>query len=142
MPSREASSSFSGLILTASLRIFEGVRIAGGTGPYTGVGDLPEGFYFDAEGDQLRVAGSLRDDQPRTFTFAVRDAFGSESNEVTLTVAATGEWTTTAEALVAPFIDAEAATLTEGEARFLDEEGNANGPYDVGDFRSWLNRNR
>ena len=39
-----------------------------------------------------------------TFTFAVRDAYGSESNEVMLTVAATEEWSTTAQELAEGFV--------------------------------------
>lgn len=121
---------------------FAGVRIAGGLGPYTGVGTLPEGFGLDAHGDELRVYGSLDDDAPRTFTFSVRDAAGNVSNEVSLTVAATTPWATDAQTLVQGFLDPEAAGPTEGERRHLDVEGNGNGRYDVGDFRGWLNRNR
>jgi M6 family metalloprotease-like protein len=121
---------------------FEGVRIAGGTGPYTGVGDLPEGFGFDALGDELRVYGSLSDDTPATFTFAVRDFAGNVSNEVTLTVAATTPWSADLEALLERFLSPQDHPLTDGEARHLDELGNANGRYDVGDFRRWLNANR
>jgi M6 family metalloprotease-like protein len=119
-----------------------GVRIAGGRGPYNGVGDLPEGFGFDAFGDELRVSGSLPDASPQTFTFSVRDSEGNVSNEVSLTVAATAAWVVDAEALVERFLAPDGGDLTEGELAYLDAQGNANGRYDVGDFRRWLARNR
>ena len=40
------------------------------------------------------------------------------------------------------FLSPESHPLTDGEARHLDELGNGNGRYDVGDLRSWLNANR
>ena len=43
---------------------YEGVRIAGGIGPYEGVGSLPPGFWFEGRGDRMLVAGSLTDDAP------------------------------------------------------------------------------
>jgi hypothetical protein len=119
-----------------------GVRIAGGLGPYTGVGELPAGFYFEPEGDLLLVSGSLVDDEPQTFSFAVRDSNGSVSNEVSLSVVGTGAWVGVVEDLIARLVSPEGDDLTPGETAYLDEIGNGNGRYDVGDLRKWLRENR
>jgi len=120
----------------------EGVRVAGGVGPYEGVGTLPDGFSFGTEGDALFVTGSLLDAEPRTFTFAVRDAAGNTSNEVSLSVVASESWMVDAESLISRILTPESEALTPGETAYLDDIGNANGRYDVGDLRKWLRENR
>lgn len=42
------------------------VRIAGGRGPYTGVGDLPAGFSLEPRGDELVLVGSVKRKGPTT----------------------------------------------------------------------------
>jgi hypothetical protein len=43
--------------------------------------------------------------------------------------------------LVQSFLQSGAEPLTPGELDYLDEVGNANGRYDVGDLRKWLREN-
>jgi len=116
----------------------EPVRIAGGVGPYTGVGTLPEGLSLEAVGDELFLVGSLREEGPFSYDFSVRDMAGSVSNEVTLEIAAPFAWSVTLESLLQRFLGSPETPLTPGEADYLDEVGNANGRYDVGDLRKWL----
>ncbi|MDE0898401.1 MAG: immune inhibitor A [Longimicrobiales bacterium] len=120
---------------------YAGVRIAGGRGPYQGVGDLPDGFVFVAKGDELFLAGSLREAGSFEYSFAVRDSGGNVSNEVTISVSVTGEWTVKVPDLFQQFLQSDRAGITPGEAAYLDEVGNANGQYDLGDLRKWLREN-
>ncbi|MDH3423774.1 MAG: immune inhibitor A, partial [Gemmatimonadota bacterium] len=125
------------------VRTFEvPVRIAGGVGPYTGVGDLPTGFALQPYGDELRLVGSLRDEGPFQYTFSVRDASGDESAAVTVDVGAPIAWIVEVPDLVDVFLDPTSESLTLGELLYLDEIGNDNGAYDVGDLRTWLRENR
>ena len=119
-----------------------GVRVAGGIGPYDGVGSLPEGFWFQGAGDELMVVGSLTDETPRLFTFAARDSEGNVSNEVSLEVVANSPWVVTLGSLLQPFLESPEEPLTPGERVHLDTSGNANGRYDIGDLRGWLRDNR
>ncbi len=117
----------------------EGVRVAGGTGPYTGVGALPDGFSFSQAGDELLIVGSLLDAGPVDLTVAARDALGNVSNEVSVTVTAPIEWTVPeTTSLLQSFLQSDAEPLTAGELDYLDSVGNRNGRYDVGDLRKWL----
>jgi M6 family metalloprotease-like protein len=114
------------------------VRIAGGRGPYSGVGTLQDGVSLTAVSDELLLVGSVRDPGPYVYEFAVRDSFGSESDPVHVTLTAPIEWVVEAADLLRGFLEAEGAPLTPGEIEYLDDSGNANGIYDVGDFRKWL----
>jgi len=116
----------------------EPVRIAGGSGPYTGVGDLPEGFSLEAAGDELFLVGSVRDEGPFNYTFAVRDVLGNVSNEIAVALVASEEWTVEVENLLQKFLQSGEEPLTPGELSYLDDVGNANGVYDIGDLRKWL----
>jgi M6 family metalloprotease-like protein len=119
----------------------ESVRIAGGVGPYEGVGDLPEGFGLSAVGDELFLVGSLRAEGPFEYRFAVRDAAGNVSDEISVTVSAPEDWVADVANLLQAFLQSDDEPLTLGEVAFLDETGNANGRYDVGDLRAWLRMN-
>ena len=116
----------------------EPVRIAGGTGPYTGVGDLPEGFSLESAGDELFLVGSVRDVGPSQYTFAVRDALANLSSEISVAVLAPIDWTVAVANLLQRFLQSGEDPLTAGELSYLDDVGNANGTYDVGDLRKWL----
>ena len=118
-----------------------GVRVAGGLGPYDGQGTLPAGTWFESGGDQLLLRASLRDGESGEYTFAARDAAGNLSNEVTISVTAAGTWTAVTESLFQGFLESDDEPLTPGELSHLDEIGNANGLYDVGDLRKWLREN-
>jgi M6 family metalloprotease-like protein len=114
------------------------VRVAGGRGPYTGVGSLPAGFSFSAVGDELFLVGSMRDDGPVQYSFSVRDAVGSVSPSVTVEVRAPIAWAVDVESLYDALLDSSDESLSTGERDYLDDVGNQNGSYDVGDLRKWL----
>lgn len=116
----------------------EPVRIAGGIGPYTPSGTLPEGFFLSVWGDELLVGGSVVDTGPYELTVSVRDALGNVSNDVSVSLSAPIEWTVTLEGLLQRFLASEAEPLTSGELAHLDTLGNRNGTYDVGDLRRFL----
>lgn len=124
------------------IRTFQApVRIAGGRGPYTGVGDLPAGFSLTARGDELVLSGSLAEVGPFDFSYRVRDRNGNESAPVSVQVSAPLEWVVEPQSLIDHFLDDESDALTPGELAHLDELGNQNSRYDVGDLRKWLREN-
>jgi M6 family metalloprotease-like protein len=114
------------------------LRIAGGRAPYTGVGTLPEGTSLTTFGDELFLVGSVRDEGPHSYDVRVRDGSGNESEPVTITIAAPLEWTIETTDLLRGFLQLDGEPLTPGELDYLDDVGNANGTYDVGDLRRWL----
>ncbi|MEM7414132.1 MAG: M6 family metalloprotease domain-containing protein [Gemmatimonadota bacterium] len=116
---------------------FQGVRIAGGYGPYTPAADLPEGFSLIVEGDELVLVGSVQDAEPREYELAITDSRGSTSETVTVRVTGTGEWVVDSDRLFQLFLQTN-DRLSPGELSYLDEIGNDNGQYDVGDLRRWL----
>lgn len=124
------------------IRTFEApVRIAGGRGPYTGVGDLPPGFALDAVGDELVLLGSLSDVGPFEYSFSVRDSAGNESAPVVVHVSAPIAWEVDQLSLLDMILDDDSDALTPGDLAHLDAIGNGNGRYDVGDLRKWLREN-
>ncbi len=118
------------------------VRVAGGRGPYQVAGTLPDGFTLEPGGDELVLIGSVRTGESTEVSFAARDSNGAVTNTVTVVVRASGEWTVEIASLVQTFLDSPAAPLSAGEMKYLDELGNANGQYDVGDLRKWLRETR
>ncbi|MDX1493714.1 MAG: immune inhibitor A [Longimicrobiales bacterium] len=125
------------------IRTFEApVRIAGGRGPYTGIGELPAGFSLEPAGDELVLLGSLSDVGPFEYSYRVRDGDGNESEPVTVQVSAPLEWVVEPLSLVEFFLDEGSEVLTPGELAHLDGLGNQNGRYDVGDLRKWFRENR
>ena len=114
------------------------VRIAGGHGPYTGIGTLPQGFSFQNIGDELFVIGSLREVGEKAYSIAVRDRLGNTSPNVTMTVNATDDWVIASPDLIEGFLNPDNDPLTAGERDYLDEVGNNNDRFDVGDLRKWL----
>ncbi len=124
------------------IRTFDApVRIAGGRGPYSGVGDLPSGFSLEAVGDELVLRGSLTEVGPFEYSFRVRDSAGSESEPVVVQVSAPIEWDVDQLALLDMILDDDSDALTPGDLAHLDAIGNDNGRYDVGDLRKWLREN-
>ena len=132
-----------GTIEVERIRSFlEPVRIAGGVGPYICVGDLPSGFTLETAGDEVVLVGSLVDEGPFDFTFAVEDSEGRVSNEVTMTVLGSTPWAPTDASLMRLFLQSVGEALTPGELSYMDGAGNDNGQYDVGDLRAWFRQNR
>ena len=60
---------------------------------------------------------------------------------MTLTVNATGDWVIASTDLIEGFLDPENDPLTDGERDYLDQIGNNNDRFDVGDLRKWLRVN-
>lgn len=115
----------------------EPMRIAGGTMPYTVTGTAPDGVALSVDGDELMLAGSLADAGPFEVTVAVTDALGRPSPEILVPVETT-EWAPSIAELLQPLLESDGAALTPGELTHMDEFGNQNGRYDVGDLRRWL----
>lgn len=95
-------------------------------------GTLAEGLFFGPEG---RLTGVALETGTFGLEVEVRDAIG---------LTARGDLTVEVEApelpvaqLGSPFL-LTGPTLTVEQRRFLDEQGNRNGIYDLGDFRAWL----
>jgi hypothetical protein len=126
------------LEVTRVRTFMESVRIAGGTGPYSASGSLPPGIALDSGGDELFVVGSVTGEGPYELVLSVRDALGNVSDAVTVTLSAPVEWAVEVGSLLQRFLQTDAEPLTPGELSYLDQIGNQNGAYDVGDLRKWL----
>ncbi|HSW28830.1 MAG TPA: M6 family metalloprotease domain-containing protein [Longimicrobiales bacterium] len=113
------------------------LRIAGGVMPYMASGSVPSGTSVVAEGDELVLSGTLTQTGPFDLVLRVTDARGAAAPEVGATLATTG-WVVADERLLQAFLRSRASALTSVEARYLDDVGNRNGRYDVGDLRAWL----
>lgn len=116
----------------------ESVRIAGGTGPYTASGTLPNGVFLSSAGDELFVGGSVLDEGPYDLVVSVQDALGNRSADIAVTLLAPIAWTVEVVSLLQRFLQSGSDPLTPGELDYLDSVGNENGRYDVGDLRKWL----
>jgi hypothetical protein len=119
----------------------EGIRIAGGTMPHTAMGSAPQGLALAAQDDELVVTGSMTGPGPVELFLWVRDAAGRTSEPVVVSLSAPVAWTVQLHSLLRPFLEDPGEPLTPPELLYLDERGNRNGSYDVGDLRKWL-RNR
>ena len=112
------------------------LRVLGGVVPYTASAEnLPAGLTLTTDGDELVIGGGVVGAGEITFDVLVRDQVGNGGvSPVTLRLdpfqpdqsLLVGRWT------------GQGRALTEPELRALDEGGNANGRYDVGDLRAWL----
>lgn len=116
----------------------ESIRIAGGTMPYTAMGAVPAGLDFAADGDGLIVTGSLMGADPVELFLWVHDARGEISEPVAVSRSAPRAWSAAPDELLRPFLDDPGETLAPEELLYLDDRGNQNGGYDVGDLRKWL----
>jgi len=116
----------------------ESIRIAGGTMPYMASGSVPEGLSISAQGDELIVSGSMTGGGPVDLFVWVRDARGQVSEPVAISVSAPVAWSASLEELLRPFLDDPGESLAPEELDYLDDRGNRNGGYDVGDLRKWL----
>ena len=107
--------------------------------PYMASGSVPAGTSVVAEGDELVVRGTLTQAGPFQLVLRVTDARGSASPDVGAALATT-EWVVAEERLLQAFLRSGASALTSVEVDYLDDGGNQNGRYDVGDLRAWLRR--
>ena len=101
-----------------------------------------DGLFLRTSGDELLVAGSVTEPGPFELTLSVRDAVGSTSDEIVVSLSASVEWTVEVVDLLRQFLGFDGEPLTPGELLYLDELGNRNGTYDVGDLRRWLSSPR
>jgi hypothetical protein len=116
----------------------EAIRIAGGSMPYAAMGSVPAGLQVVAEGDELIVTGSVTDAGPVELFLWVRDARGEASEPLVVSLSAPVAWTVQLAELLRPFLEDVGEALTPQELSYLDDRGNQNGSYDVGDLRKWL----
>jgi hypothetical protein len=95
-------------------------------------GDLPDGLAFHGAGV---VRGTPMDDGTFVLDLSVRDAIGLEARvELTLEVTPPNVGS---DALAATFFG-RSSGLTVSQLEYLDRHGNANGGYDLGDFRAFV----
>lgn len=106
------------------------------------MGDLPADFSLEPRGDELVLVGSVKEEGPYDFTYSIRDASGDAWDPVTVRVTAPIDWVPAEEDLLDPFLAVDSQALFPPERVHLDELGNGNGRYDVGDLRAWLRENR
>jgi M6 family metalloprotease-like protein len=114
------------------------VRVAGGALPYTWSvsGALPAGLQATPGAESVAISGTPLAMGSWPLQVRVTDALGTTATGVaTLTV---GEPLFAVERLVQPFLATTAPPLTDPERAWLDDAGNRNGRYDVGDLRKWL----
>jgi M6 family metalloprotease-like protein len=126
------------LTVTKVRTFVESVRIAGGTGPYTPTGTVPDGVVLSSAGDELLLVGSLLEEGPYELSVSVLDALGNSSDAVTVSISAPEDWMVSPARLLQRFLHTDQEPLDPGELQYLDTVGNANGRYDVGDLRRWL----
>jgi M6 family metalloprotease-like protein len=116
----------------------ESIRIAGGTMPFTALGAVPAGLAISADGDELVVRGSLTGNGPVDLFLWVRDAKGEVSAPVVVSLSSPVAWSAPLDELLRPFLNDPGESLAPEELLYLDDRGNRNGGYDVGDLRKWL----
>jgi M6 family metalloprotease-like protein len=129
----------SGTVEVAQVVSFlESIRIAGGTMPFSAMGSVPDGLGVVAQGDELVVTGSMTGAGPVDLFLWVHDAKGEISEPVAVSLSAPVVWSAALDELLRPFLDEPGESLAPEELLYLDDRGNRNGGYDVGDLRKWL----
>ncbi len=98
-------------------------------------GSLPPGMFFDGAGV---VGGTPQEGGSYPLSLRVRDAIGLEG-AVSLTLSVVDP-ELTAHTAASPFL-LSGGFLSQEVRTYLDREGNANGAYDLGDFRAFFLRN-
>jgi len=69
----------------------------------------------------------------------VRDAVGESSEPVAVSLSAPVEWSVSLSELLRPFLFQDLGESPSAqELLYVDDKGNRNGAYDVGDLRKWL----
>lgn len=114
------------------------IRVAGGTMPYTVMGSTPSGVALSVSGDEVAAEGWPSGVAQADVFLWLRDAQGNAS--APLIVAPTGptDWGITLDELLRPFLDDVGETPSADELLYLDDRGNRNGGFDIGDLRRWL----
>ena len=115
------------------------LTIAGGLMPYTAFLDdaLPSrGMTVGTEGTRLVVGGTPESVGEIQFSVGIKDSRGAVGTVVV--PLAVGEFVMTPDRALTAFIDSGAVPLNSGERAILDSRGNADGSYDIGDLRTFL----
>jgi len=124
--------------LEAATTYFLALEIENANSPVTWTltsGDMPEGMHLDPIG---RITGAAQERGNFPVTFHVRDAIGLEGNlSLDLVVV---DPVISIERLASPFL-LSGVGMDFNQKAYLDREGNANGVYDLGDFRAFYLRN-
>ncbi|MGD8282442.1 MAG: M6 family metalloprotease domain-containing protein [Gemmatimonadota bacterium] len=116
----------------------QGVRIAGGTMPYTLTGSAPAGVEVSSSGEELVVNGTPNQEGAVDLFLWVTDVHGVVSEPLAISSDRRVAWDVGAEDLLRPFLEEAGETPSSEELLYLDDRGNRNGEYDVGDLRRWL----
>lgn len=112
--------------------------VGGGVLPYTlqTAPDLPVGVTASLEGDALQLDGEALATGVFESSVGIRDAVGTlGTTTLRFVVAALN---VARARLLAPFLLTSDEPLAEDEIEILDNSGNRNGVYDVGDLRAQL----
>jgi len=114
------------------------LRVGGGALPYTLVArpTLPVGMTASLEAEELVLEGVPVGTGNFESNVGIRDAVGRVGTTVLRFVVA--GLNLTRERLLGPLLGNGAEPLTEDEVEVLDNDGNRNGQYDVGDLRAQL----
>lgn len=114
------------------------VDAGGGVLPYTWTAeDLPAGVTATPLDESLVLSGTPLEGGDRVVRVTVRDATGAQSLR-SLALALPQPPVLPAARLVQAFTRSGAQPLSAVEQAFLDQQGNRNGRYDVGDLRKYV----
>ncbi len=114
------------------------LAVGGGAPPYilSSHPELPLGITVAVSGEELVVSGTPVSTGDYEGDVVIRDARGFRTpSPFGLLVASLG---LAVDRLVAPFLGSEALPPSEEDSEILDNDGNRNGQYDVGDLRAQL----
>ena len=123
---------------TATRPLDAHLRIAGGVMPYSvvSVAGGPAGLEVTALEDDLRVRGMLG--RPGSFQMTVRLGDSRGSGFEALVPMTIQNFVVEQGRLLQAFLRSGDQPLAVNERAYLDQVGNANGAFDVGDVRAWL----
>lgn len=125
-----------GLSLPAAGPFESRFRIAGGAAPYTASVSGSAGLEVRTEDDELILSGPPDTEGVFDMVVHVVDALGTVVE--TVVRLAVGTFQVSVERLVGPLLGSDVEPLSSAEEDVLDERGNGNGRFDVGDVRAWL----
>lgn len=113
--------------------------VTGGLPPYeVTVAGLPAGLQAALDGNRLRFTGAPSAAGTYEATVTLRDARVTVVQRQ-LTLVVHPPLTVTSARIMAALTDG-GASLTDAEREYLDQQGNRNGRFDIGDARAYLRR--
>jgi hypothetical protein len=123
----------------SSLAVFNGqLRAAGGALPYqwSVTGALPRGITTTSGPDRILFTGAATESGSFPLDVRITDALGTTvTHAVSLVVQAAQ---LELDRVLQHFLRSSANPLNNAEQEYLDNSGNRNGRYDVGDLRRYL----